>query len=49
MEYYAVLLLGFYTLGLMGYLDQKNYTAFFGTAINVAMWSPFLGRALGWW
>ena len=46
---YAVMLLAFYLIGIIGYLDQKKYTTVVGTGINVAMWMPFVGRALGWW
>ena len=49
LQIYAVLLLGFYLYGMAELAEKKKYTSMLGTGINVLMWSPFVGRALGWW
>lgn len=49
MEFYAVIILGFYAWGMINYTIDKKWTSAVATGINVLLWSPFVGRALGWW
>jgi hypothetical protein len=49
LQIYAVLLLGFYLLGMIEYAEKKKWTSLIGTGINVILWMPFVGRSLGWW
>lgn len=49
MEYYAILVLGFYLYGMVKYSLEEKWVNMTATGINVLIWSPFLGRAMGWW
>ena len=49
MEYYAVILLGYILVGMIGLAEKKRYRSVVAVGINVAIYMPFIGRALGWW
>lgn len=49
MEYYAVIVLAYYLYGLIELSNRKNWSSVIGVGLNVLIWSPFVGRALGWW
>ena len=49
LKIYAVCLLGFYLYGMIDMFEKQKWTSVVGTGINVLLWSPFVGRSLGWW
>ena len=49
MEFYAVILFAYILLGILDLHWKRKYQEIVAVGLNITLWMPFVGRALGWW